>query len=79
MTSMDDLDKRYFGPVEPQDLHTSLIRGRYLPGSVNFCFFSDLLKNLLRVPLRFRQFKFAVLTDIEGLFLQVGVLAVEQP
>ena len=35
----------------------------------------DLLQNLIVVLLRFRQHKYAVSADIEGMFLQVGVLA----
>ena len=38
----------------------------------------DLLKNLIFVLLRFRQHKYAVSADIEGMFLQVGVLARDQ-
>ena len=39
----------------------------------------DLLQNLFFVLLRFRQHKYAVSADIEGMFLQVGVLARDQP
>ena len=39
----------------------------------------DLLQNLIYVLLRFRQHPFAVSTDIEGMFLQVGVLPCDQP
>ena len=39
----------------------------------------DLLKNLVFVLLRFRQHHFAVSADIEGMFLQVGVLPEDQP
>ena len=38
----------------------------------------DLLQNLIFVLLRFRQHKYAVSADIEGTFLQVGVLARDQ-
>ena len=38
-----------------------------------------LLQNLVFVLLRFRQHHFAVSADIEGMFLQVGVLPEEQP
>ena len=38
----------------------------------------DLLQNLIFVLLRFRQHKYAVSADIEGMFLQVGVLARDQ-
>ena len=38
----------------------------------------DLLQNLNFVLLRFRQHKYAVSADIEGMFLQVGVLARDQ-
>ena len=38
-----------------------------------------LLQNLIFVLLRFRQHKYAVSADIEGMFLQVGVLARDQP
>ena len=38
----------------------------------------DLLQNLIFVLLRFRQHKHAVSADIEGMFLQVGVLARDQ-
>ncbi|XP_063728551.1 uncharacterized protein LOC134856114 [Symsagittifera roscoffensis] len=39
----------------------------------------DLLQNLVFVLLRFRQHHFAVSADIEGMFLQVGVLPEDQP
>ena len=39
----------------------------------------ELLQNLVSVLLRFRQHHFAVSTDIEGMFLQVGVLPEDQP
>ena len=39
----------------------------------------DLLQNLVFVLLRFRQHYFAVSADIEGMFLQVGVLPEDQP
>ena len=39
----------------------------------------DLLQNLIYVLLRFRQHPFDVSADIEGMFLQVGVLARDQP
>ena len=39
----------------------------------------DLLQNLLRVLLRFKQHKFAVSADIEGIFLHIGVISAEQP
>ena len=39
----------------------------------------DLLQNLIYVLLRFRQHPFAVSADIEGKFLQVGVLPYDQP
>ena len=38
----------------------------------------DLFQNLMFVLLRFRQHKYAVSADIEGMFLQVGVLARDQ-
>ena len=38
----------------------------------------DLLQNLNFVLLRFRQHKYAISADIEGMFLQVGVLARDQ-
>ena len=38
----------------------------------------DLLQNLIFVLLRFRQYKYAVSADIEGMFLQVGALARDQ-
>ena len=38
----------------------------------------DLLQNLIYVLLRFRQHPFAVSADIEGMFLQVGVLPCDQ-
>ena len=40
---------------------------------------ADLLQNLLRVLLRFRQHKCAVSADIEGIFLHVGVIPADQP
>ena len=39
----------------------------------------DLMQNLIYVLLRFRQHPFAVSADIEGMFLQVGVLPCDQP
>ena len=39
----------------------------------------DLLQNLIYVLLRFRQHPFAVSADIEGMYLQVGVLPCDQP
>ena len=39
----------------------------------------DLLQNLIYVLLRFRQHTYAVSADIEGMFLQVGVLPSDQP
>ena len=39
----------------------------------------DLLQNLIFVLLRFRQYKYAVSADIEGMFLQVGVREEDQP
>ena len=39
----------------------------------------DLLQSLLYVPLCFRPHKFAVSVEIEGMFLQVGVLPEDQP
>ena len=38
-----------------------------------------MLQNLIRVLLRFRQHQFTVSADIEGMFLQVGVLYCDQP
>ena len=39
----------------------------------------DLLQNLIYVLLRFRQHPYAVSANIEGMFLQVGVLTSDQP
>ena len=39
----------------------------------------ELLQNLMHTLLRFREHKFAVSANIEGLFLQVGVLEQDQP
>ena len=39
----------------------------------------DLLPNLIFVLLRFRQHKYAVSADIEGMFLQAGVREENQP
>ena len=39
----------------------------------------DLLQNIIYVLLRFRQLPFAASADIEGMFLQVGVLPCDQP
>ena len=38
----------------------------------------DLLQSLLAVLMRFRQHQHAVSADIEGMFLQVGVLPIDQ-
>ena len=38
----------------------------------------DLLQNLLAVLMRFRQHQHAVSVDIEGMFLQVGILPIDQ-
>ena len=48
-------------------LNTSLLTG------------PDLLQNLIYVPFRFRQHPYAVSADIEGMFLQVGVLSSDHP
>ena len=56
---------------------------RVLNGAVKFHGFSlknalltgpDLLQNLIHVLIRFCQYQYAVSADIEGMFLQVGVL-----
>ena len=39
----------------------------------------DLMQKLMFVLLRFRQYHFAVSADIEGMYLQVGVLPEDQP
>ena len=39
----------------------------------------ELFQNLIHVLVRFRQHQFAVAADIEGIFLQVGVLDCDQP
>ena len=39
----------------------------------------DLLQNLMRKLLRFRQHTFGVSLDIKGMFLQVGVIPADQP
>ena len=39
----------------------------------------DLLKSLIHILFRFRQYPNAVSTDIEGMFLQVGVIPKDQP
>ena len=61
---------------------------RVLDGAANFHAASlnkslltdpDLLQNLIYVLLRFRQHPYAVSADIEGMFLQVGVLPSDQP
>ncbi len=39
----------------------------------------DLVQSLFHVTLRFRQFPCAVSADIEGMFLQMGVLVEDQP
>ena len=39
----------------------------------------DLLQTLIHILLRFRQYPFAVSADIEGMFLQVGVIPRDQP
>ena len=38
----------------------------------------DLLQSLIHVLLRFRQYQHAVSADIEGMFLQVGVIPADQ-
>ena len=38
----------------------------------------DLLKNLFYVLIHFRQYQFAVSVDIEGMFMQVGVIPQDQ-
>ena len=61
---------------------------RVLNGAAKFhCSFSnnalltgpDLLQNLIHVLMRFRQYQYVVSADIEGMFLQVGVLPQDQP
>ena len=49
--------------------------------SLNKCLLTGphLLQNLIYVLLRFRQHPYAVSADIEGMFLQVGVLPSDQP
>ena len=39
----------------------------------------DLLQNLIHILIRFHQHKYAVSADIEGMFLQVGVIPKDQP
>ena len=39
----------------------------------------DLLQSLIHILIRFRQHKYAVSADIEGMFLQVGVIPKDQP
>ena len=39
----------------------------------------DLLQSLIHILIRFRQFKYAVSADIEGMFLQVGVIPRDRP
>ena len=39
----------------------------------------DLLQRLIHTLIRFRQYQYAVSADIEGMFLQVGVLPQDQP
>ena len=39
----------------------------------------DLLKSLIHIVIRFRQYPNAVSADIEGMFLQVGVIPKDQP
>ena len=39
---------------------------------------AGLLQSLIPILLRFRQFKFAVSAEIEGMFLQVGVKPIDQ-
>ena len=39
----------------------------------------DLLQSLIHILIRFRQHKYAVSADIEGMFLQVGVIPEDQP
>ena len=53
------------------------IHGGSLNKSLITC--PDLLQNLIYVLLRFRQHPYAVSADIEGMFLQVGVLPSDQP
>ena len=51
--------------------HGSLLNKALLVGP-------DLLQNLLAVLMRFHQHQHAVSTDIEGMFLQVGVIRIDQ-
>ena len=39
----------------------------------------DLLQSLIHILIRFRQHEYAVSADIEGMFLQVGVIPKDQP
>ena len=39
----------------------------------------DLLQSLIHILFRFRQYSFAVSADIEGMFLQVGVIPRDRP
>ena len=61
---------------------------RVLNGAAKFHGFSlnnalltgpDLLQSLIHVLLRFRQYPYAVSADIEGMFLQVGVISKDRP
>ena len=84
-TIQDDLENEYLCDIEYNELVNPNKPGkvrRVLNGASKFHSVSlnqSLLPNLLRLLLRLRQHKFALSADIEGMFLQVGVIPADQP
>ena len=75
-------DKEWYLPHKPGKVRRVLNEAAKVHGaSLNKSLLTgpDLLQNLIYVLLRFRQHPYAVSADIEGMFLQVGVLPSDQP
>ena len=71
-----------FHPHKPGKVRRVLNGAAKFPGhSLNNALLTgpDLLQSLIHVLLRFRQYQHAVSADIEGMFLQVGVIPADQP
>ena len=71
-----------FHPHKPSKVQRVLKRAAKFHGfSLKNAFLTgpDLLQNLIRVLIRFRQYQYAVFADIQGMFLQVGVPPRDQP